>query len=202
MSYRPDRNEQIIKEIDKIGISPLRIEGEIYTGTNDKRWNGWIGCGLTHLKILKLAQKYETNVMIFEDDCQWINNFKNILNKAFDDLSTLNWDMIYLGGNICKPIQQITPHLGKLSHAQSTHAYGVNKNFINKLIDIIEPNITKKIIDVMYGEDVIPNNNCYITIPMIAMQKSDYSDIEGGYVSYEWMEQRFYDNLVIKDFRN
>lgn len=195
MDFRPDRWIKVQEEFTKIGIKPIRISGEIYTGTGDKTFNGQIGCGLTHLKILKLAKEQNQNVLIFEDDAIFINDYSIVIPEALDELQ--EWDMLYLGGNICSPIYQVSTHLGKLTHAQSTHAYGVNKNFLDKLINYIEPKITTTIIDVMYANEIVPTNNCYIMIPMVAIQKDDYSDIEGRKVNYSsWMEKRFQDQLV------
>lgn len=194
MSYRPDRNIQAQAEFAKLGISPIRIEGEIYNGTPDKVFNGYIGCGFTHLKCLKLAREQNENLLMFEDDVVFINDYMNIISRALEELP--EWDMFYLGGNICSTIYQVSTHLGKLTHSQSTHAYGVNKEFLDQLISIIEPRCRNEIIDVVYGNEVIPNNNSYITIPMVAIQREGFSDIENKTLNYNWMEERFYNNLV------
>ena len=195
MSYRPDRNIYAQQEISKLGLTPTRIPGIIYTGTNSSIRNGQIGCGLAHLNGLRLAKEQNQNVLMFEDDVKFINDYSNIIQGALDELPE-QWKMLFFGANVCSSIFQVSPHLGKLTHAQATHAYAVNKNFLDKLINYLEPRITTTIIDVIYANEIVPANNCYITIPMVAVQKSGYSNIEERNVSYQdWMETRFYEQL-------
>ena len=194
MDYRPDRNTYAYQEISKLDVSPTRISGVVYTGTSSKVLNGQIGCGLAHLNGLRLAKERDVNVLMFEDDVKFINDYPNIIQGALDELPE-QWDMLYFGGNICRSIFQVSEHLGKLTHAQSTCSYGVNKNFIDTILNM-ESRILQRPIDLVYAEELIPSHNCYITIPMVAVQKSGYSNIEERNVSYQdWMETRFYEQL-------
>lgn len=196
LDIRPDRKDWIENQlVNGLKVSPIRMPGVIYTGTGDRRWNGFIGCGLCHLNILKEAREKDKNVLIFEDDALLINDYNSIIREAINELPE-NWQMFYLGGNICSRITRISPHLGKLSHAQSTHSYGVNKNFLDELISYIEPRIYTQIIDVMYAYEIVPTHNCFISIPMVSVQRADKSNIEDAYVDYpSWMEKRFYEQL-------
>jgi hypothetical protein len=102
--------------------------------------------------------------------------------------------MLYLGANICNPINKVNNWFGKLSHAQSTHAYCVNNKFIPVLLDTIRHNIGKHL-DLVYTEEIIPHSSCYITIPMLATQRPSFSNIENKFVNYDWMEERYRSNL-------
>lgn len=198
MDYRPDRNSQVLEELTKVGITnPTRLSGVVWEGSSNKTFNGQIGCGLAHLKGLKLAKELNQNVIMFEDDVLFINDFNTIISNALDELPE-DWCMIYLGGNICRSIFQVSDHLGKLTHAQSTHAIGINKNFLDRILSM-EDKFYTNVIDVMYGSELVPSSNCYITIPMVAVQRSDFSNIENRKVEYaSWMEQRFYEQLIRK----
>jgi GR25 family glycosyltransferase involved in LPS biosynthesis len=194
MSYRPDRLAQATEEIRKLELGFIREEGIIYTGTPNPQWNGWIGCGLCHYNILTKANR-DQHILIFEDDFLLINDYKNTLESAIDELPE-DWCMLHLGGNICRPIVRYSEHLGKTSHVQATHAYAVNKNFIPTLIEELTPVLETRIIDTFYADNIVPKYECYITIPMVAVQRDDYSDIDSKAVSYRsWMEQRYWDNL-------
>lgn len=195
MSYRPDRWQQVLVEFDKLGIKGkvIRFEG-IESYGNDAYKNRWMGCNLSHLNILEHSDN--ERVLIFEDDVIFINDFKNILQSAIEELKEKEWGMFYLGGNICGSITQETEHLGRLSHAQSTQSYAVNKNFNKEILKYKELFYDKQV-DLVYAQNIIPNYPCYITIPMVTLQRSDYSDIEQRNVNYDsWMEQRYFDNLV------
>jgi glycosyl transferase, family 25 len=149
---------------------------------------GFMGCLQSHLAILKLAQKENKNVLIFEDDVLFINE-KNILDSAIEDLFKIRWDMFYLGGNICGRCYPVSQNLAKLTHAQATQSYGINANFLNALIPIVEK--WQNPIDILYGYQIVPNCLAYISIPMMGIQRPGYSDIEKKLVDYNWMVSRF-----------
>ena len=130
---------------------------------------------------------------------EFSDNAGAIIERALNELSVLKWwNMFYLGGNILRPFYQITDHLAKLSHCQSTHAYGVNKEFLDTLIHWIEAR--PMIIDVLYADGIIPYNNCFITVPMVAIQRASYSDIEKRTMDYSVPIERYNKFLVKKPF--
>ena len=184
LNERPDRWEESQFEFEKIGLFPLRFPAR-------KHDNPVTGCSLSHFMVLYECQLKGRHAMIFEDDVHFINNYEQI-NKYLN--TAPEWDMLYFGANICGQIIGIDERWGKLSHAQSTHSYCVNINFIDKVLEKIEHSWGKPL-DLIYTEDIIPYNNCYITIPMLAIQRPSYSDIERKVMNYNWMEQRYYDNL-------
>jgi len=198
LDKRPDRLEICMKEVfPKINISPLRKPGVIFDKTSNTWWNGAIGCMLSHYQLIQISMLWNANIFIFEDDVKWIDNDTySILEAACKELSNIEWDMFYMGGNLLKPCYQISEHLAKLTHCQSTVAYGINKNFAERLLSYINLTHIDRPIDVIYADNVIPNHSCFITIPMLAIQRDSYSDIEGGIVKYsDYLEKRYWENL-------
>ena len=197
LDSRKDRWEQARQEFSSIGIldSVKRFSGITYNEMKDPYWNKCIGCHLSHLELIATAKQLElSNILIFEDDVEFINNTLDTLSLAIDQIP-LNWNMFYLGGNICNRITIINRNIGKLSHAQSTHAYAINSNFYDIILNKGDQ-FWNRHMDVVYSDDLIPYNKCYITIPMIAVQRDTFSDIEGRVVSYRgWMEKRFWEQL-------
>jgi len=193
MHNRPDRWGEARQEISKLDIIPQRLEGIIFTGSIGKNIDRYIGCGLAHMEGFKIAGELNENVLMFEDDVEFLPGFRENVQAAIDELPD-DWDMFYLGANVCKKIYRVSPHIGKLTHAQATHAYGINKRFIPKLLEM-EPRFQREIMDLMYSGEVIPQNNCYITIPMVAIQRNGFSDIEGEYREFGWMIERFEEQL-------
>ena len=161
-------------------------------------WNGAIGCMISHFEVLEAAACLNTSVFVFEDDVSFMGkDTARDLRLACHELEKLDWDMFYIGGNLLKPATQVTPHLAKLAHCQSTVAYGVNKNFVKTLLGYINLKHIERPIDMIYADMVIPNHNCYITVPMLAIQRDSFSDIEGKEVKYsEYLEKRYWDNLI------
>jgi len=182
---REDRWEESLKEFEKLGIRPFRADAV-------KLNNPIEGCAISHFAVLGFCKKQDKHAMIFEDDVHFINNYLEI-ESYLHDLDNLDWDMFYFGGNICGKITKVSDRIGKLSHAQSTHAYCVNKRFIPTILE--KRNLIGKHLDLIYTEDIIPYHNCYISIPMLATQRPSYSDIERKVVNYDWMEGRYNSNL-------
>ena len=157
------------------------------------------GCYLSHLEILKRARDANSNVLIFEDDIEIINFEGNLIERIMDELCDLDWCLWYGAGNILKPFYQVTDHLARLNHCQSTVFYGVNKKYLSFIIDIIEKNHT--FIDVIFAEGVIPQLPCFISIPMIGIQRTDYSDIEKRIMTYDIPLERYNKFLIKKEFK-
>ena len=198
LDFRQDRDLLAREEFKKIDINPTRVSGIVIKTTDNSMWNGVLGCTLSHIKCLEIALEKKQNIFIFEDDIKFIpaNETKTILNKCCEELDKIDWDMFYIAANVLKPIYQETKHLGRLSHSQSTVAYGANYKFIEKLLSYIPRNQIIPI-DLVYTNSVVPHHNCFISIPMLGVQRNSFSDIEGKQVDYEsYLEKRYDANLV------
>lgn len=196
LDSRQDRDRLAKKEFEKLAIDPTRVSGTVIRATDNPMWNGVLGCTLSHIRCLEMALEQRQNIFIFEDDIKLVDDSFQDIDKCFDEINKIDWDMLYLGGNVLKPIYQKTEHVGKLTHCQSTVAYGVNKNFLKKLISYIPRNNIIPI-DLVYTNKVIPNNNCFISIPMTIVQRDSFSDIEGKQVQYEsYLQKRYNKNLI------
>ena len=200
LDSRPDRLSESVKELQKISISSIsRMPGQVYTGAPNQNINGAIGCMLSHKLCLEEALRQNKNVFIFEDDVQFLphENLKEIIDQCCEELENTNFDVFYLGGNLLRPAFQKSERLAKLNHAQSTVAYGVKYEFIEKLLSYFPTTTFTEPIDVTYANRVIPENNCYISVPMCAIQRKGYSDIELQEVDYsQYLEQRYWGNLI------
>jgi GR25 family glycosyltransferase involved in LPS biosynthesis len=197
LDKRKDRDEQVKQEFSKLGINPIRKSGFIPVGIESSWWTGAVGCMISHMQIIQSALLLNTSVFIFEDDIFFNNEHAlNTLNMACNELKDVEWDFLYASGNILKPFQQVSPHLAKLNHIQSTCAYGINKNFLQIVLDNIHLDKIDRPIDVIYS-DMAPNHNFYITVPMCGIQRDSFSDIEGTNVNYSsYLEKRYNENLI------
>lgn len=186
LDARTDRKDAVEKEFTKINYKSQRHSARTDVTTT-----------ISHLEILKMALEVNENVLIFEDDAEFIDENLVYLDPILKDLSKVEWDMFYIGGNLLRPAYQVSKHLARLSHCYSAHAYGVNKRFIEFLVNTIEYN-KSHIIDVIYGDYIVPNFRCYISIPMLCIQAESYSDILKKNIDYSVPMQR-YDHFVIKN---
>jgi len=140
------------------------------------------GCLESHLHLIRSAvEKDFDKILIFEDDVKFIRSIKDLKEPPSD------WNMIYLGGTVHRIMDTKNKNYTRVQ-TWTTHAYFINlqdKEFVNKLLEM--ENYDGEV-DRYYLEKVHPNFKCYMTNPMVAIQKEDYSDIEGQEVNYDFMQ--------------
>lgn len=176
---RTDKWEKTISELEKLGLE----ENDIDRFPAIKRENGAEGCKLSHLGVLEEAKKLGVNnVLIFEDDVKVLEKNTEHINKILNSLNDMEWDMFYLGayvGKQCKKVNKINKFIYRIKFAYTTHAYAINFNMFDELINKI-PN--HKILDVFYSRKIAPKNNVLMCNPIICTQREDHSDIRKQYV--------------------
>ena len=111
--------------------------------------NGQLGCAISHLKILEENNNHEKHLIVFEDDALLNDDFNSNLSTFLRSLP-YDWDMFYLyinnfylnseqkkkggkqrlkvSGNLYKPIAPI-----------GLICYGVNKDSISKVLNLLKP---------------------------------------------------------------
>lgn len=187
LEHRKDRNVNTINELKKIGI------------TNPNRFNaikhdkGIVGCGMSHIEVLKKAKKNNWDyATVFEDDVLFLKPKETLqkLDKIIN--SNIDWDVIILGGNNFPPYKKINDDCIKVSNCQTTTAYVVKKYYYDILINhwekglqkLIETNDTPKYALDMYWKLLQKKDNFLLIIPIEVLQREDYSDIEKKNVNY------------------
>ena len=140
------------------------------------------GCLESHLHLIRnaLENKFD-KILIFEDDVKFLKSLKNLKEPPSD------WNMIYLGGTVHRIMDNKNKYYTRVQ-TWTTHAYFINlkdRDFVNKLLEMENYN---EEVDRFYLEKINPKFKCYMSNPMIAIQKEDYSDIEGQEVNYDFMQ--------------
>ena len=92
---------------------------------------------LSHIKVIEICRKrgYD-NVLILEDDINFISNFNINLNKLYS-LPT-KWDIIYLGysDKLNKDYQILKGFYSIAQNNSGTFAYGINKSCFNIILSL------------------------------------------------------------------
>ncbi len=175
LKHRRDRKLYMMKQCKRRGI-----DIKFHTATIHK--NPKRGCLESHLNIIKRAyEDGEKYILILEDDVKFLKHIKDIP-KPPD-----NWDMLYLGGTVKENISQYDKNWFKVS-CFTTHAYILNLQNKELIEDIFKAASQDKEIDSYYIFNIHYKYNVYISNPMMAIQREDYSDIEGKRVNYDNME--------------
>jgi len=191
LDHRTDRKQHIESQLEQI-----RMTGNITRFNAIKNANGRIGCSLSHLKCLQMAKeaKWES-VMILEDDILFMlpDKFVENANSFFSNKQN-KWDVLLLAGNNLPPFETNDGVSIQVSHCQTTTGYIVKRHYYDALISNIKEGITKLMkepehhyyyaVD-KYWLQLQKQDRWMLLIPIIVVQKPDYSDIEKKYTDYQ-----------------
>lgn len=176
LDHRTDRRAEFEGEMTRIGLSCERFGAT-------KRWPGIVGCGYSHLAVLKeaRARQYES-VLIFEDDFQFLVE-PDAFWTLMESLKGVPYDVIMLGYNI----QHSEPHsnlLLRVMEAQTASAYLVHSRMYERLINLYEyamPQLEQTGHHWIYANDQIwkslqQTSEWFATKVRVGIQRPSYSD--------------------------
>jgi GR25 family glycosyltransferase involved in LPS biosynthesis len=186
LKQHKDRKRRIIKQSKKYN---LKIS--FFNAINHK--NGWEGCLMSHLEIIKIAKKNKyKNILILEDDIIFTTN----PDIDVDNLPK-KWDLLYLGGNIQTILEEDKTILNNKKWIKmcclSTKSYIINSNVYDKIIN--ELSIYKNKKDDYFNTIFHPNQTSYIINPPIT-DLYYYSDIEKTIKEQNTWEDAIEKNLI------
>lgn len=171
LKHRTDRRDHMINEMSKLPITYEFIEGIV----DDTKT-----CFQSQKKCIQLAKENNLPyVLILEDDAIFTEDVVYILEKTFNAIQTMKWDMLFLGANLQSPAERISSSILKLTGAYAAHAYVVHEQFYDTIINL--PHTCE--MDVHY-HNLMSMHNIYMCDPMIAYQLPSYSDLQDGYRDY------------------
>lgn len=185
LDSRSDRKEQFEQECKKMNLKVERFPAI-------KHEKGSIGCGESHLIVLKNARDLKLElVTIFEDDFQFLIN-----RKEYDEiLSNLpsDYDVVMLSYNMihCEPFNEM---FGKVIEVQTTSGYIVHSRFYDKLISNWEyalsllkenPHTYAQYELDQYWKKLQPSSNWYYSLKRVGFQRPSFSDLERRNVDYK-----------------
>jgi glycosyl transferase family 25 len=197
LDKRTDRKKLVEAELRGLGLSRFKrckaIENKI----------GAIGCSMSHLTLLRKAQKDNLPYcMIVEDDISFIdkplfvqqaNQFIKYFNEREKEKPL--WDVLLIAGNNVPPYFRIqgADFCVRVTHCQTTTGYIVRQHYYSTLIENI-----KNGLELLMRE---PNKRFFYAIdkfwlslqkldwwflitPLTVVQRDDFSDIEGKKEDY------------------
>ena len=136
LDKRTDRLAEICSELEKMDLSGgIRFPAIPHS-------NGIVGCGYSHLEVLRIARKRKLrNVLIFEDDFQFLiskEEFHEILREFF--MSNIQYDVLMLSYNLHKA-EPYNSLVQRVMFAQTASGYLVNETMFDRLIELYETSI-------------------------------------------------------------
>ena len=168
LKEREDKREAVVDEFEKLGVTPAWFIA-------NKQKVGWQGCRDSHLRCMEIMRRCRT-FMILEDDILCLtDNPKDDLYRIMLGLP-MNWDALWLGSNLQKPLERYSDKLFKLAGGWTTHAIIWNNR--RGVIDyILEHRNEVNKIDVFFANVIQEKFNCFITYPMLITQRQYKSDV-------------------------
>ena len=192
LDSRNDRREHVETQLAALKDGMSNLKPERFNAI--KHNNGAIGCSMSHLRCIKLAQERNwDHVLVCEDDVLFTNVplFLTQLNKF---LATVpDWDVVLLAGNNIPPFQVINDACIKVSNCQTTTAYIVRRHYYDKLINNYREGINQlmrnPVMRIHYAIDrywfeLQRRDRWFLITPLSVVQREDYSDIEERVTNY------------------
>jgi glycosyl transferase family 25 len=187
LKKRTDRRQQIEQDLNAYGLSYERFDAIETPGF------GALGCGLSHLSVLKLAkEKQYKNVLILEDDFTFLVPKETVEDqlRQFFDLH-LDYDVCMLSYNLIRSQATQYTVINKILEVQTASGYIVNCKYYDKLINLYEwamPILQETKQEPVYSCDQIwkmyqPDDNWYAFNLRIGQQRPGYSDTGEFYVN-------------------
>ncbi len=183
LDSRPDRMK-LFKE-NRFPFEVTRVSGVVASCGED-------GCTQSHLQVI--ASQHEFPFVVFEDDCMMIRPW-SIVEKALSQLPN-KWDALWLGATIRQPLVKYSTNLYKLRNAWCLHAVIYNSR---EMIDYILQNHNTpsgRNLDIFYHLQVMNAYRCFVTYPLCATQRNDYSDICKKKIDYNKEIEKAYSRWI------
>ena len=138
---------------------------------------------------------------MFEDDVKfiWENNPIENLGLAVKQASTLKWQLFYLGANTHQKLIKFNKNLIMLKNGFAVHSMAYDNSIYDKFINYAEnTNEIRQfndVLDVYLANQIQSQHLCLMVNPILTTQRESYSDIEKTNVNYEFIIDRFNQNI-------
>lgn len=170
----PEREDRLLE------TSTLLNEYEIpyFVFEATKHTNGALGLVSTMQRLFSncIMLGYE-RILVFEDDVRFLEpkeSFNSIMDKCVDGLKSTDWGLFYAGVQLARPFTgKLTDNLFRINCGYSTHAVAYSRAAMTYFVNA---NVTEPI-DNFFVREFQPRHPCYCAYPLLATQRTNYSDI-------------------------
>ncbi|WP_195430466.1 glycosyltransferase family 25 protein [Morganella morganii] len=201
LAKRLDRRKSIEFQMKKIGIPAdkiIRFEAI-------ENENGALGCVLSHIDVLKMAEENNwNNVLILEDDMVFNDDDESSdrINYFFSSLMSSQWDAALLSGSYFR-IRQAHGCFYHLYFSFLTNSYIVNHHYYNRLIynfklssDALRMGVNRNKCSLDYNWNRLMKNDAwYAVYPVVGYQMVCMSDIENEITDRSHLFSRTLDDM-------
>lgn len=192
LDRRPDRRAHIEHQLDQMGYESYERFSAI-----DRPGQGIVGCGYSHLAVLKLARERNyPNVLIFEDDFTFVvspEQLTEFMSGFFENPTAQDYDVCMFGYNLRESEAcPDTPFLTRVRYAQTASGYLVHSRYYDTLIELYEhaiPLLEKTGQHWVYANDVVwkplqAKDRWFCFTQRLGRQIDGFSDNANCYMKY------------------
>lgn len=181
LDKRDDRRVEMEDELKKMNLVAERFSAIEYPPPN-----GIVGCGKSHLSVIKLAkERGYKNVLILEDDFVFIVDkpkFDEALTKLFD--SELKFDVCFISYNLLEEEESGISFLKRVKFSNTASGYIVNSHYYDAIINLYEwsvPLLESTCQHWIYANDQVwrelqEKDKWYCLVPRLGVQRDGFSD--------------------------
>jgi len=193
LDRRPDRRAHIEHQLEQMGFDSYERFPAI-----DRPGQGIVGCGYSHLAVLKLARERNyPNVLIFEDDFTFVvspEQFSETITAFFESPVGQDYDVCMLGYNLRDyDLCPDTPFMTRVRYAQTASGYLVHSRYYDALIELYEhaiPLLEKTGQHWVYANDVVwkslqAKDRWFCFTQRFGRQIDGFSDNANCYMKYD-----------------
>jgi len=131
LDKRQDRNEYF-----KNQLLCADVKGVERRSANNSQHGGVSGLIETTFNIYnEFLETGKETMVIFEDDCKFLDTFKDNSKQICEDISNIEWDIFWLGGRNRRPLRYVSNNCCQISSISYTQAYIITKKFAKSLVD-------------------------------------------------------------------
>ena len=204
LDHRTDRSDEFLRELARVRLSGTqRIPGVLLTDEENEKINregGFLwpadynhlnslvkaqrACALSHKEAVRKAKENGwKNVLIFEDDCIFIDDIKSELVKIEDFISKNdNWDMIFLGVSLNFAPEPYNDTFYRLrGNFATAHSYIVNSRFYDEILNF---SFNEHLTNDTYYRFKSNTHEVLLTKKMLTTQRDGFSDNENRHMEY------------------
>lgn len=190
LDSRSDRKKLFEIRSSEVGIEVIRFSAIqpdekdcplLESSPDDTRRRFKVGCSLSHQGIIKIAKERNLeNVLIFEDDCIFLERFREKAQLCVNDLKNVEWDIIYFGGEVNNYCSDVSENLVKVENGgvYCCHAYAVNKKFYDSILNSNVHHMD--ILDIFLLNYPCDQRTFLLSRDILAIQDGIFSDIKNG----------------------
>ncbi|HET6975886.1 MAG TPA: glycosyltransferase family 25 protein [Pyrinomonadaceae bacterium] len=180
LDRRPERWEQMRAKFERYGIEGVQrfaaVDGEqAIVPPNWKDSPGAYGCLRSHLEIIKEARRLGwPSVLIFEDDAALDAELHDKFSFYFEQVPS-DWEMLHFGANHMAAPVAVAANVVRITSANSTFAYALNRNVFDSFIELNTQALTA--VD-LNNRTLQTEHACYCFMPHLAWVEDLNSDVQ------------------------